>query len=240
MGQDSHRHTAAACPRCRRPLHEPTAWSSAWRCDWHGEVQPLRPAFSPSRDGLDGLLRMLRLGTPRPDPVLPGPLLAEGAVLPEPGGVPAWLPWPLPAGWLVAGFAGAGDERTGARACAVALSGPNPVGGPADMVVVAEEPGIGLGAGLAGLDSVDPGAGFASAPAVAAASFGNHDFPLWQVASPDRAVFAGEVEGLWLWVVLWPDTAGVLLVEPIALRDLRDPGQDLDLPFGAASPRLPA
>jgi len=28
-------------------------------------------------------------------------------------------------------------------------------------------------------------------------------------------------------------------VEPLALRDLRDPGQDLDLPFGAASPRLP-
>ena len=73
----------------------------------------------------------------------------------------------------------------------------------------------------------------------AAASFGNHDFPLWQVASPDRAVFAGEVEGLWLWVVLWPDTAGVLLVEPMALRDLRDPGQELDLPFGAASARLP-
>ena len=31
-----------------------------------------------------------------------------------------------------------------------------------------------------------------------------------------------------------------LLVEPIELRDLRDPGQDLDLPFGAASRRLPA
>ena len=31
-----------------------------------------------------------------------------------------------------------------------------------------------------------------------------------------------------------------LLVEPIGLRDLRDPGQDLDLPFGAVSPRLPA
>ena len=26
----------------------------------------------------------------------------------------------------------------------------------------------------------------------------------------------------------------------VALRDLRDPGQDLDLPFGAASSRLPA
>ena len=154
--------------------------------------------------------------------------------------MPVWLPWPLPLGWLVAGFAGAGDERTGVRACAVALSGPNPLGGPADMVVVAEEPGIGLGAALAGLDSVDPGAGFGSAPPVATASFGNHDFPLWQVDSPDRAVFAGEVKGLWLWLVLWPDTAGTLLVEPIALRDLRDPGQDLDLPFGAASPRLPA
>jgi hypothetical protein len=174
----------------------------------------LFPAFRPSREGLDGLLRV--------------------------DGVPVWLPWPLPAGWLVAGFAGAGDERTGACACAVALSGPNPVGGPADMLVVAEEPGVGLGASLAGLDSVDPGEEFAFAPPVATASFGNHDFPLWQVDSPDRAVFAGEVKGNWLWLILWPDTAGVLLVEPISLRDLRDPGQDIDLPYGAASPRLPA
>jgi hypothetical protein len=59
------------------------------------------------------------------------------------------------------------------------------------------------------------------------------------VDAPDRAAFAGEMLGNWLWVVLWPDTAGVLLVEPLTLRDLRDPDQDLDLPFGAASPRLP-
>jgi hypothetical protein len=32
----------------------------------------------------------------------------------------------------------------------------------------------------------------------------------------------------------------VLLLEPLTLRDLRDPGQDLDLPYGAPSPRLPA
>ena len=44
----------------------------------------------------------------------------------------------------------------------------------------------------------------------------------------------------WLWLILWPDTAGMLLVEPLPLRDLRDPGQDLDLPFGAPSPRCPA
>jgi len=174
----------------------------------------LLPAFNSSREGLDGLLRI--------------------------AGVPVWLPWPLPVGWLVAGFAGAGDERTGARACAVAVSGPNPLGGPADMLVVAEEPGVGLGAALAGLDSVDPGADFACAPSVATVSFGNHGFPLWQVESPDRAVFAGEIKGHWLWLVLWPDTAGVLLLEPIELRDLRDPGQDMDLPFGATSPHLPA
>jgi hypothetical protein len=175
----------------------------------------LLPAFNSSREGLDGLLRI--------------------------AGVPVWLPWPLPAGWLVAGFAGAGDERTGARACAVAVCGPNPLmGGPADMLVVAEEPGVGLGAALAGLDSVDPGADFGCAPSVAAVSFGNHEFPLWQVESPDRAVFAGEIKGHWLWLVLWPDTAGVLLLEPIELRDLRDPGQDMDLPFGATSPHLPA
>src|SRR5260370_1069376 len=111
VGQESHRHAPAACPRCGRTLHEPTAWSSAWRCDWHGEVHPLLPAFSPSQDGLDGLLRIYR---------------------PDTAGVPVWLPWPLPAGWLVAGFAGAGDERSGVRACAVALAGPNPRGdGPA-------------------------------------------------------------------------------------------------------------
>jgi len=40
--------------------------------------------------------------------------------------------------------------------------------------------------------------------------------------------------------VLWPDTAGALLVEPLPLRDLRDPELDLELPLGALSLRLPA
>lgn len=209
VGQDNERR----CPRCAQPVREPTAWSSAWRCDLHGEVHPLLPAFSPSSDGLVALLRTTR-------------------------DVPVWLPWPLPTGWLVAGFAGAGDERTGIRGSVVALSGPNPLGGPGDMLIVAEEPGTGLGAGVAGLDHVDPGAEFACCPPSAAASFDNHDIPLWLVDSPDRAVFAGEAKGRWLWLVLWPETAGTLLIDPIVLRDLRDPWQDLDIPFGARSPRL--
>jgi hypothetical protein len=200
------------CPRCGRVLKEPSIWSSAWCCDLHGEVHPLLPAFSPSNEGRDGLLRTAR--------------------------VPVWLPWPLPHGWLVTGFAGAGDQRTGSRASVVALSGPNPLGGPSDMLIVAEEPGTGLGAGLAGLDTVDPGVGFTAEQPSATAQVMNHDVPLWVVDSPDRAVFVGEAKGCWLWLVMWPETAGCLLVEPIELRDLCDPLQDLDLPFGALSVRL--
>ncbi|HYZ57322.1 MAG TPA: DUF6758 family protein [Streptosporangiaceae bacterium] len=202
------------CPRCGAPVQEPSVWSSAWLCAWHGEVYPLRPPYRPSRDGMAGLLRTAK--------------------------IPVLVPWPLPAAWLVTGFAGAGDERTGTRASVVALSGPNPVGGPGDWLIVAEEPGVGLGARLAGLKGPDPGDGFAASPPDALAHFEGHDVPLWNVAAPGRAVYAGELKGAWIWMVLWPQTAGLLLVEPLYLRDLRDPFQDLDVPFGAPSPRLPA
>lgn len=204
----------AVCPRCGNEARAPTAWSSAWRCDLHGEIYPLAPARTPSREYLGGLLGDAR--------------------------VPFWVPWPLPKGWLVTGFTGAGDERSGTRGSAVAVSGPNPLGGPADLLIVAEEPGVGLGAGLAGLPGPDPGDGFASGQPNATVKVANHEAPLWLVEAERKAVFAGEVAGSWLWLVLWPDTAGTLLIEPLELRDLRDPAQDLDLPFGALSPRLPA
>jgi hypothetical protein len=107
------------------------------------------------------------------------------------------------------------------------------------MLLVSEEPGLGLGAGLAGLNAPDPGEGFATGQPHALVQFGNHEFPLWHVEVPGAAAFAGEVLGNWLWIILWPDTAGTLLLETLTLRDLRDPMQDLDLPFGAKSPRLP-
>jgi hypothetical protein len=204
---------APTCPRCGGPVREPSAWSSAWHCDVHGEVHPLRTAGRPCAAGLEVLLR--------------------GAA------VPVWLPWPLPPSWLVTGFAGAGDDRSGARGCAVAVSGPNPCGGPGEMLLVSEELGVGLGARCAGLGGPDPGVGFTVGAPDALVKFGNHEFPVWHVDAPDRAAFAGEVMGNWLWLILWPDTAGMMMVDPLELRDLRDPGQDLDLPFGARSPRLP-
>ena len=85
------------CPRCGGPVSEPSAWSSGWRCQRHGVVYPLRPAYRPVPDGLKGLLRDAAL--------------------------PVWLPWPLPDGWLVTGFAGAGDDRDGTRAGVVQTGG---------------------------------------------------------------------------------------------------------------------
>ena len=204
---------ALSCPRCDSAVREPSIWSSAYHCEQHGEVHPLRSGLRPSAEGLQAVV--------------------HGAE------VPVWLPWPLPPGWLVTGFGAAGDERTGTRGCLVALSGPNPLGGPAQMMLISEEPGVGLGARFAGLGTRDPGSQFTSGPPAALVEFANHEFPLWNVVAPGRAAFAGEVGGDWLWLVLWPETAGVLTIEPLELRDLRDPGQELDLPFGAPSPQLP-
>ncbi len=153
--------------------------------------------------------------------------------------VPVWLPWPLPEGWLVTGFAGAGDERSRARGSVVALSGPNPFGGTGEMLIISEELGLGLGAGFAGLPGPDPGGDFAISQPHAFVQVNKHEFPLWHVEAPRRAAFAGVVGGHWLWLVLWPDTAGLLLAVPLALRDLREGGRDLNLPYGERSPLLP-
>jgi hypothetical protein len=199
-------------------VRAPTVWSSAWWCDLHGAIDPLRPASRPTQTALDVLVKSSK--------------------------VPVWVPWPLPHGWLVTGFSGAGDERTGSRGTAVALSGPNPVGGPADLIVIAEEPGVGLGAGLAGLKGPDPGTEFADGAPNATVRVGSHEVCLWLVepggCAGGCAAFAGEVGGGWVWIVFWPDSAGVMLVESLALRDLRDTEQQWDLPFGALSTRLPA
>lgn len=107
------------------------------------------------------------------------------------------------------------------------------------MLVFAEEPGVGAGARYAGLDGTDPGAGFdAGMPHAKVHAYG-HPLPLWSIdAAPDRAAFVGEALACWLWVVLWPAEAGVLLLEELTLADLRETQHELDIPYGALSPRL--
>ncbi|WP_433219224.1 DUF6758 family protein [Microtetraspora malaysiensis] len=207
--------TAPSCPRCFGPLHPPSVWNSSWRCDAHGDVLPYQPPHRPSQAVLDAL--------------------RQAAV------VPVWLPWPLPAGWLVTGFAEVGDERTGARATVVAVSGPSLTHGPADLLIITEELGVGLGAAYAGLDGPDPGSEFDAGPVNAKIEIHGHPGALWCLKGvpPDRAVYVGEALGNWLWLIAWPAEAGCLIpLAQLSLRDLRDTDQDLDLPFGAFSPRL--
>ncbi|MCD0448057.1 hypothetical protein LO762_02425 [Actinocorallia sp. API 0066] len=184
-----------------------------WGCSLHGPVLPLDPPCPPSTEGLQEALRGAR--------------------------VPFWLPWPLPSGWLVTGFLRAGDERSGVRGSGVAVSGPGLAAGPADMLLVAEEVGVGLGAHYAGLPGLDPGPAADDGPPHAKVTADGRPVPLWAVPGPsDRAVYAGEAMGRWLWAVLWPADAGVMLLDHLQLIDLRAPGMDLDLPYGAPCPWL--
>lgn len=126
---------APRCPRCSAQVRPPGLMSREWLCAEHGAVHPYQRPTSPGRASLAHVATAAR--------------------------VPLWLPWLLPAGWLVTGASFAGDERTGGRATVVACSGPAPFGGVGELLVVAEELGVGLGAAVAGLPGPDPGDGFA-------------------------------------------------------------------------------
>jgi hypothetical protein len=192
--------------------------SSAWTCALHGEVAPFHLPAAPLGD--ETLLWLAKRSA-----------------------VPVWLPWPLPPGWLLSGLAHAGDDRTGARATVTALSGPAPLGGAGDLVLVAEEPGVGLGARYAGLGGPDAGpeAPYLSESTAAHARVQvvGHPTALWAVdAPPDRSVYVGEALGCWLWLVTWPETASLVVFDGLSLVDVRDAGHLLDVPLGAPTPRL--
>ncbi|MFI9489963.1 MULTISPECIES: DUF6758 family protein [Streptomyces] len=205
-----------SCPRCGGRVRPPGLFADFWQCAEHGRVHPMQPVIPPGVESL--------------------------GVVVDRSEVPVWMPWPLPVGWLLTGAAYVGDDRSGGRATAVACSGPGPLGGMGELVLVAEELGIGLGARYAGLDGLDPGSGLsADGPPDAKVLAAGHPTPLWHVknAPPDRAVFAGEASGLWLWAIVWPEQSGFLMYDELVLTDLRDVGAEVDLvPCGALTPRL--
>jgi hypothetical protein len=158
-------------------------------------------------------------------------------------GAPIWCLWPLPAGWMVTGLAWAGDDRSGVGATAVVCTGPAPLGdGPADVVLVAEEPGVGLGARIAGIPGPDPGPYLAKVVAAqgshAKVKAGGHPTPMWSVQTPDdRSAYAGEAKGRWLFAVAFPAAAGYLMAESLVLHDLAE-WLPAELVYGAPSSRL--
>lgn len=201
------------CPRCGAELRPPGLWSSAWECPRHGVVHPYMVL---THIGVEAIEHVVGRTT-----------------------VPLWMPHPLPRGWVCSGVAYAGDERTGACATVSCLSGPGPLGGAAEMLIVAEEPGVGLGSRHAGLGEPDPGVGFDIGTPDAKVYAAAHPTALWSIrAAPDRAIFVGEAKGLWLWVMVWPAAAGVLMYDEVVLADLREGLPEPDLEFGSLSPRL--
>jgi hypothetical protein len=153
---------------------------------------------------------------------------------------PTYLPWPLSPGWRVTDFAAVGDASRG-RAAMTCVSGTSALDGPVDVLVVAEEPGVGLGARIAGTRHADPDV--ADGPSTVRVRIGSQTVPLWPVSTAsdsgewDRSVVAGEAGGRWLWLVLRPASAVLLLRDDWILRDVSGLGPPLvELPFGGPAP----
>ncbi len=205
--------------------------NAQWRCSTCGPVAPLSVAPRVNGEVLATLCGRIR----RHD----GAGLKDAVERP----VPLWCPWPLPTGWTVTGVGWTGDDRAAPRATALTVSGPVPFSaGPADVVFVAEELGVGLGAGLAGLGHVDAGPALpdavAKTPPEAKVRADGHPTPLWAVAGgPDRSVHVGEARTMWIYAIAWPPAAAYLLADDIRLHDLAEslPGE---LVYGADSGRL--
>ena len=205
----------AGCPRCASLV---SATSDRWTCPVHGDTVPLWRAVEPEYDAF-----------------------AEYLVLSR--GLPTWLPWPLPPGWQVTDFGCVGQESAEPRAAFVTCTGPSDLDGVVEVTVVTEEPGVGLGSRVAGVTHTDPGKAVGSSAPPVRLRLDVGSVPAWAVDTSDaegvldRSVFAGESMGRWLWMVLRPASAALLLQDMGALHDVSDLGPELvTLPFGT-SPR---
>lgn len=205
----------AGCPRCPSPVSDA---DGAWRCIDHGEITPLwRPAMADYDSFAEHLTRA--------------------------GAMPTFLPWPLAPGWTVSDFGAVTAADGQGRASFVSSSGPSELDGVVEVTVVTEEPGVGLGARCAGVRHSDPGGEIGDGPPLAKVRITGHPVPLWPVLTSDadndfdRSVFAGEAHGRWLWLVLRPASAALLLKDEWILMDVGGLGPELmDLPFGGRPP----
>jgi hypothetical protein len=212
----------AGCPRCDAEVEEERSTSGRVRCPVHGDVRPLWTQDSNADVTYAGFVDHL------------------GAA----AGFPTYLPWPMSPGWSVTDFAVVGDPVAGrAWATVTCASGTSELDGPVDVFVVAEEPGTGLGARCAAIERSDPGREVGDGQPAARVRIGSQAVPLWVVSTSssddrfDRSVFAGEADGRWLWLVLRPASAMLLLRDDWILRDVSSVGPPLvEMPFGGPRP----
>ena len=204
----------AGCPRCPSPVSDT---GGTWRCVDHGEITPLwRPATADYDSFAEHLTRA--------------------------GAMPTFLPWPVAPGWAVTDFGTVAEAGGQGRATLRHLIGAERArrrGG-------ADRRDRGARRWVWG-----PGARACRTPTRA---------PRWATvrrwsrsgspgtrsrcgrcspAAPtfDRSVFAGEAHGRWLWLVLRPASAALLLKDEWILMNVGDLGPELvDLPFGGSPP----
>ena len=158
-------------------------------------------------------------------------------------GFPTYLPWPMSPGWRVTDFAVVAEEAGRVHATLTCCSGTSALDGPVDVIVVSEETATGLGARVAGLDRPDPGPDLGQGPPSVKVRLERQAVGLWPVSTAgsesewDRSVVAGEAEGRWLWLVLRPASAVLLLRDDWILRDVAAAGPALvEMPFGGPGP----
>lgn len=213
---------AASCPRCTSPV---TGEGAAFACSVHGPTDPL---WRPDVADYDSFADLVG----RSDDM------------------PTYLPWPMSPGWSIADFGCVGTSRM--QATVTTTVGTSDLDGEVEVTIVSEEPGVGLGARCAGTTYDDPGPQIGNGPPAIHVRAGGRAVPLWLVdESVDdtapatggdddllaRAVFAGEADGRWLWVVMRPASAALLLHDEWLLADVTGFGPEaLEMPFGGARP----
>ncbi len=203
------------CPRCPAPVSET---ADGWTCVEHGAIQPM---WRPAESSYEAFTEHLRASQ----------------------SFPTYVPWPMSPGWRVTDFAAVGAEPSRPRATMTCCSGSSELDGIVEVTVVAEEAAIGLGGRIAGTEHDDPGADLGEGPPAVKVRVDGQMVNLWSVSTSasssewDRSVFAGEAAGRWLWLIMRPASAMLLLRDDWILRDISGAGPQLvELPFGGPAP----
>ena len=212
---------AASCPRCTSPV---TGEGPTFACSVHGPIEPL---WRPDQADYDTFAELV------------------GRI----EDIPTYLPWPMSPGWSIADFGCVGNAGR-VRATVTTTVGTSDLDGDVEVTIVSEDPGIGLGARCAGTTYDDPGPQISNGPPAIHVRAGGRAVPLWLVEDsvdglghPNddeplaRAVFAGEADGRWLWLVMRPASAALLLHDEWLLADVTGFGPEaLEMPFGGPRP----
>ncbi|MEO5652346.1 MAG: DUF6758 family protein [Marmoricola sp.] len=209
----------ASCPRCTAPVASDAA---GHLCPVHGRIEAL---WRPTEADYDSFAELVGRSED----------------------LPTYLPWPMSPGWSISDFGCVGREGR-VRATVTTTVGNSDLDGAVEVTIVSEEPGVGLGARCSGTSYDDPGPQISNGPPAVKVRAGGRAVSMWLVEDDDsaagdgddfltQAVFAGEAEGRWLWLVMKPASAAMLLQDSWLLADVTGFGPEaLEMPFGGPRP----